>query len=177
MGVNEITGVDIMNLLVEMQAIDKDLWGSKVIWCQKLVDNISDVYKNRRREIPQMPIITNHNGITTEKKAITTGGSTQRKLKETKRDNTILPEFIDKELWDDFLEMRGKMRKAPTDRAKELLIKDLEKLKAAGNDPSEVLRQSIKNSWAGVFPLKGGQSGTRQGHPEKNYTRPPTFRG
>jgi len=56
-GVNEITGVDIMKLLVEMKAIDKDLWGSRVIWCQNLVDNVSEVYKNRRREIPQKPVI------------------------------------------------------------------------------------------------------------------------
>ncbi|KKK95087.1 hypothetical protein LCGC14_2676310 [marine sediment metagenome] len=89
MGVNEITGVEIMNLLVEMQAIDKELWGSKVIWSQKLVDNISDVYKNRRRELPQIPISTNHNGITTEKKPITTVRSTQSKVKENKVDNTI----------------------------------------------------------------------------------------
>ena len=56
-GVNEITGVEIMNLLVEMQAIDKDLWESKLIWCQKLVDNIAEVYKNRRREIPLKPML------------------------------------------------------------------------------------------------------------------------
>ncbi len=178
MGVNEITGVDIMNLLVEMQAIDRDLWDSKVIWCQKLVDNIADVYKNRRREIPQMPINTNHNLITTAKKALTTSGGTQSKLNKVNK--IILPGFIDKELWDDFLEMRVKMRKAPTDKAKGLLIKDLENLKAAGNDPSEVLRQSIKNSWAGVFPLKGGQSGETRGHfrearGEKGYSKPPPF--
>jgi len=96
MGVDEITTVEIMNLLVEMQAIDKDLWDSRVIWCQKLVDNVADVYKNRRREIPQIPLNTNHNGITTSDNAITTGGSTQRKLKEikvNKIDNIIYKHF------------------------------------------------------------------------------------
>ena len=66
----------------------------------------------------------------------------------------ILPDFIDKELWNDFLEMRTKMRKPPTDKAKALLIKDLEKYKTNGDDPNEIIRQSVKNSWAGVFPLK-----------------------
>jgi len=79
-GVNEITGVEIMNLLVEMQAIDKDLWDSKLIWCQNLVDNLVDVYKNRRREIPQKPIITENNPITT-------GKSTQSKVKGSKVNN------------------------------------------------------------------------------------------
>jgi len=86
-GVNEITGVEIMNLLVEMQAIDKDLWDSKLIWCQNLVDNLVDVYKNRRREIPQKPIITENNPITTDNNDITTGKSTQSKVKESKVNN------------------------------------------------------------------------------------------
>ncbi len=89
MGVDEITTVEIMKLLVEMQALDKDLWASKVIWCQKLVDNISDVYKNRRREIPQKPLITNKKELTTGDNAITTGDSTQSKVKESKVKNTI----------------------------------------------------------------------------------------
>ncbi len=92
-GVNEITGVEIMNLLVEMQAIDKDLWESKLIWCQKLVDNIAEVYKNRRREIPQKPTITALNEVTTDDNDLTTGESTQSKLKETKvkekKDDTL----------------------------------------------------------------------------------------
>ncbi len=167
MRVDEITTVEIMKILVEMQAIDGELWESRLVWCQKLVDNVTDVYKNRRREIPQIPINTNHNAITTEKKAITTGESTQRKKETKETKETILPDFIDKELWNDFLDMRKKARKSPTDRAKELLIKDLEKLKADGTDPSEVLRQSIKNNWSALYPLKGGQSGKNRGHTGK----------
>ena len=83
-GVNEITGVEIMKLLVEMEAIDRELWESKLIWCQKLVDNVADVYKNRGRNSPLKPISTNGYGLTTEKKAITTDDSTQSKVKESK---------------------------------------------------------------------------------------------
>lgn len=92
-GVNEITGVEIMDLLVEMNAIDKELWAAKVIWCQNLVNNVADVYKNRKREIPQKPIVTESNVITTNqkgintsldsKKGITTNESTQSKVKES----------------------------------------------------------------------------------------------
>jgi len=89
-------------------------------------------------------------------------------LKEKKFNNPLppkrgnvnsIPDFIDKELWNDFLEMRKEIRKPATARAQELLIKDLEKLKAEGNDPNEVIKQSIMNSWKGLFPLKGGQDG------------------
>lgn len=86
-GVNEITGVEIMNLLVEMQAIDKDLWDSKLIWCQNLVNNLADVYKNRRREIPQKPVITGNNPLTTGKIAISTDSNQQSKVKESKVNN------------------------------------------------------------------------------------------
>jgi len=83
-GTNDITTVEIMKLLVEMKAVDEELWDSRLIWCQKLVDNIADVYKNRRREIPQKPISTNHNGITTVETPITTDESTQSKVNESK---------------------------------------------------------------------------------------------
>ncbi len=175
MDVDEKTGVEIMNLLVEMQAIDKELWGSKVIWCQKLVDNVSDVYKNRRRAIPQMPFSTNHNGLTTEKNAIITGRSTQSKVKEKKEDNIILPEWINKETWKAFLEMRKKKNAVPTEKAIVLLIKELEKLKGEGNDPNEVLNQSIMRNYTGVFPVKEKADGThrqnsRQLRPRESYT-------
>lgn len=72
MGVDELLGVEMLNLLVEIQAIDKELWESKVIWCQNLVNNISIVYKNRRRQIPQKPIITDNNQLTTVDNGIST---------------------------------------------------------------------------------------------------------
>ncbi|GAH58490.1 unnamed protein product, partial [marine sediment metagenome] len=62
-----------------------------------------------------------------------------------------------------FLEMRKKKRAIPTERAKELLVKELGKLRSEGHDPNEVLNQSIMRNYTGVFPLKGGQNGHR-GH-------------
>ncbi len=93
----------------------------------------------------------------------------------------ILPEWINNETWNDFLEMRTKMRKPPTEKAKGLLIKDLEKLKNEGHDPNEVLNQSIMRNYTGVFPLKGGEGGTYRGNtkgrqlPTKYRTPKQTF--
>ena len=84
MGVDEKTTVEIIDLLVEIQAIDEELWQSKLVWCQNLVNNLADVYKNRRREIPQKPIITGNNVITTENNGITTDDNPQSKVKESK---------------------------------------------------------------------------------------------
>jgi len=92
MGVEELRGVEILNLLVEMQAIDKELWESKVIWCENLVKNLDIVYKNRRRDIPQKPIITGNNRITTGSNPITTSKlpveSTQSRVDESKVDKS-----------------------------------------------------------------------------------------
>ncbi len=160
-GVSELRGVEIMKLLVEMKAVDKELWGSRLIWCQKLVDNIADVYKNRRREIPLKPISTAGNGITTAGNGITTGRGTQSKLKKVNKIN--IPDWLDGEVWLSFLEMRKKIGATPTDKAQELLIKKLETLKNEGNEPIKVLEQSIMNNYKGVFPLKDKVSQRKTG--------------
>ena len=112
-GVNEITGVEIMNLLVEMQAIDKELWSLKVIWCQKLVDNVSEVYKNRRRETPQKPQTTDFNPITTGNNPITTGKCgvvIQQRKKESKESKVNKKhDVLKKEHPDSFNEDRKKL--------------------------------------------------------------------
>jgi len=99
----------------------------------------------------------------------------QKKLIQKKE--VVLPEWIVKETWDDFLEMRKDKKSTPTPRAQELIIKELEKFRAAGDNPNEVLNQSIMNGWKGVFPLKEAKSGTnrqssRRLTPRESYTRP-----
>jgi hypothetical protein len=69
-------------------------------------------------------------------------------------DEVCLPEWIDKQTWIDFVELRKKIRKPLTSKATSLIVKDLDRLRASGNDPTNVLEQSIKNCWQGVFALK-----------------------
>jgi phage replication O-like protein O len=70
------------------------------------------------------------------------------------KERLIFPEGIDQKTWDDYLSMRKQIRKPATEQAKRLILLDLEKFKGQGHDPNDVLKQSIKNSWQGVFPLK-----------------------
>jgi hypothetical protein len=46
---------EILDLLAKLEAIDAELWEHKIVWSQNYVDGISDVYKNRRTEIPSRP--------------------------------------------------------------------------------------------------------------------------
>jgi hypothetical protein len=71
-----------------------------------------------------------------------------------------LPDWLPKKEWNDYLKMRQRIRKPATAEAMKLAIAELEKLRAAGNDPKAVLEHSILNSWQGIFePKKGGSNG------------------
>ena len=61
LGINEITTVEILDLLVEIKAVDEDLWKSRIIWCQNLVDNLDLVYSRRSTGKPQKPVIVDDN--------------------------------------------------------------------------------------------------------------------
>lgn len=110
--VGEDKGLAILNLLAELDAIDPQLWEHKVIWCQHFIDNISDAYKNRRRDIPQRPVITGSNpatnSISTGDNPISTGDNPHTKLNKTKLNKTKegLPDDV-KELVTEFLKLPG----------------------------------------------------------------------
>jgi len=66
----------------------------------------------------------------------------------------VLPDWVEKEVWDDFMKMRARIKNSPlTEYGKKLLVNDLEKLKNQGNDPIRVIEESIKHGWKGFFPL------------------------
>jgi phage replication O-like protein O len=97
------------------------------------------------------------------------GATNNRYSKDTITKDTItpiVPKWLKKEVWDAFIEMRKKMKAPATDLAIKLIIGKLEKLKEAGDEPNEVLEQSIMNNWKGIFALKnksGGNNGAHQG--------------
>jgi phage replication O-like protein O len=76
----------------------------------------------------------------------------------------VLPDWVEKEVWDDFVKMRARIKNSPlTEYGKKLLVSDLEKLKNQGNDPVRVIEESIKHGWKGFFPLKENRNdGERQ---------------
>jgi hypothetical protein len=67
-----------------------------------------------------------------------------------------LPEWVPLEPWSGFLEMRTRIRKPMTDRAKRLAVDKLEVLKGDGHSPTIVLNQSTLNSWQDLFPPRRG---------------------
>jgi hypothetical protein len=64
----------------------------------------------------------------------------------------------------DFADMRKKIKKPLTDKARELTLAELEKL-APGDEAMQVaiLDQSIQRCWQGVFPLKSETPAVKKG--------------
>lgn len=57
--------------------------------------------------------------------------------------------------------MRKKIRKPMTDKARELMFRKLEALESGGHPHTQVLEQSIRNSWQDVFPLRPDQAASQ----------------
>ena len=144
---------------------------------------VSSIANNEKLAIPQPKLADRKLKLAIQSTKVSSPLVTQ-KIKDTitkdtiqKKEKFILPIWIDKDTWDAFLEMRKSKRAMPTDKAIQLLIKELEKLKGEGHDPNEVLNQSTMRNYTGVFPVKGGQIGTHRGSPRSltprdKYTDP-----
>ena len=59
--VSEEKAIEILKTLAEVGAIDRELWGEKVIWCDNFIKGVEVVYKSRRQETPHKPVITRRN--------------------------------------------------------------------------------------------------------------------
>jgi len=83
---------------------------------------------------------------------------------EKRQSAFALPDWIPSESWKGYEEMRNKSRKPMTDRARAMIVKQLESLKAQGHEPTAVLAQSEVHNWADVYAIKpnGGGNGKSQ---------------
>lgn len=86
---------------------------------------------------------------------------------------SLVPEFPDwmpMEEWKAFVEMRTKKRKPLTAFAVRLLVKALDQLRLAGDDPAEIVNASIVGGWDKFYPLKRDQG--RNGSQPSRLTTP-----
>lgn len=71
----------------------------------------------------------------------------------TRASSVALPEWLDRAAWRDYIAHRKAKRATMTDRALELCVMKLEALRHGGDNPTEVLNQSIANGWTSLQPL------------------------
>ena len=80
--------------------------------------------------------------------------STESVTETKKKDNIIIPDFISKESWHSFLEMRKMIKKPMSDYAKKLAFKKLKRFKDEGYDVNEIIDNSTMSNYCGLFKPK-----------------------
>jgi len=70
-----------------------------------------------------------------------------------------LPDWLPREPWNAWIEMRQQTRKKLTVKAIPMAIRNLEKLRAAGEDIEAVIEKSTLNNWTGFYPVSKGGGG------------------
>ena len=74
----------------------------------------------------------------------------------------VLPDWIPEDTWSAYCKVRVGKKAKNEPHALGLIVGDLEKFRAMGHDPVQVLNNSIKSGWAGVFEPKGKPATTPQ---------------
>lgn len=90
----------------------------------------------------------------------------EEKKREKKKEQTSatpaartfgVPEWVPADEWEGFVEMRTRIRHPLTSRAALLVVKELERLKAKGYAPADILDASTRNGWRDVFEPRAGK--------------------
>lgn len=104
----------------------------------------------KRWNKPNTKNTTGKTGIPKDTK--NTDSDSKNKNKSDSDNKNDLPIFINKDLFNSFIEMRIKIKKPLTEKAKELLINNLIKFETKQKGfANEALETSIQNSYQGVF--------------------------
>lgn len=93
----------------------------------------------------------------------------QKQAPAAKAAPLVLPPWIDSEAWAAFEEMRKRLRKPMTPRARELILAKLQAYEARGHDSTAILNNSVVNSWQDVYEPKP------QFESRKPYGKPAAF--
>jgi uncharacterized protein YdaU (DUF1376 family) len=71
-----------------------------------------------------------------------------------KKQTLELPDWLPEVHWKDFVEFRKFIKKPMTEKAKELMLSKLQKIKDGGHDPVLALNNSIANNWLSIYEPK-----------------------
>lgn len=66
-----------------------------------------------------------------------------------------LPDWVPRESWDAWLQVRKRKKAPDTERALVLAVAEMDKLRRQGEDPGAILDQSTTRGWTGLFTTRG----------------------
>ena len=73
---------------------------------------------------------------------------------KSKPSTIVIPDFIDRGLWDDFLVLRKKLKAPNNERSLNSLLKKLSGFHNDGHDVNAIIQESYDNGWKSVFEPK-----------------------
>jgi hypothetical protein len=65
-----------------------------------------------------------------------------------------IPDYIDIELWNDFIQHRKEIRHKLTPTATKFMLRKLNKFYLTGIDVNACIERSIENGWQGIFEVQ-----------------------
>jgi len=153
---------------------DRQSQDSKIGQDSKIQDSKIDMQDSKIR-VQDSNVTLEPKDTVTDTTTVTTTKSPASPSPIVKRRLQVIEEFSE-EVYVALLEfeaMRKKIRKPiPTEHAFELLLKELGRLRREGNDPLEVVNQSIMRSYQGFFPVRnGGNNGRAESFAERNQRK------
>ena len=124
-------------------------------------------------EVFQYSVKSNSDQTETKMKTNYANNKEEKETKETKEEKeTIIPDWIPKEPWKEFMKVREKLKAKNTDYAKKVLINSLAKMKEQGHCPTDIINTSILNNWKGVFaPNNINQKNNRRQNESSSYSK------
>lgn len=88
-----------------------------------------------------------------------------------------LPDFIDRRVWTEWVEFRRQKRSPLTELSVRQQLQALGRWHVDGMDTREIIVQSIRNGWIGLFPEKGDRSSMRAAAAKANRDFADLFAG
>jgi phage replication O-like protein O len=146
----------------------------KIVTVTENINGIGKKYKFNKNFEQWKTVHKSVNGYTKMKSTVTVlsneplqkSVSTKETLTKetlTKEKVAVLPEWIPKETFDEYLSMRKIIKRPLLVKSYNRFFKSLKKIcDETRASPEAILNQSILNSWQGLFPIKdGGNNGQR----------------
>jgi hypothetical protein len=82
----------------------------------------------------------------------------EKRREDKDKPRFALPDWVPADAWRDFEEMRKKKRNELTDRARQLAVAELQRLRDGGSDPRAVIERSVLKGWLSFFAINGTPS-------------------
>ena len=146
---------EVARRLSEVGLIDQDTlqpkkWDERQFKSDSSAERVK-AYRDRMKSIKNQGVSeTKRNCNVT----VTTQDTETDKDTEEYKPKTPIPEWLPKELLDDFKSHRKTLKCPMTDRSLKLFIREVTKLKDQGYDPVECIETAILNGWKSVYAPK-----------------------